>query len=178
MVAHDLSQEDWASFTTYIGKRTDCDGHCRYYYVCPYIEHASTKAKCKVIDLKTKDQQRFLNIFILGEGGLREEMLKTLYSLSGKLDLEDNLKDMGLYLDQVSRVHKALFNEKDKKPVEKPTKPPKFAIKGTKLPKKKDEPLTVVLEDGSVIQDDPHSLLGSPVLDANILRKPLIPEQT
>lgn len=175
---HNLNNEDWATFTEYIEKRTTCDGHCRYYYVCPYIEHVKLKLPCKVISLPNKDRQRFLNIFVLGEGGLREEMLKTLYSLGQNLDLEGNTKDMQTYAEQINRIYRSLYAKEEKKSVEKPTKPPKFNIKGTKLPKKKDEPLTIVLEDGSTIQDDPNSLLGSPILDAAILKKPIIPEET
>ena len=169
MTSDDLALR-FERFQLSLTTKDQCNTTCEYYYRCPLVPRSKETEvfACAARTLDEKSKRRFMNIFVFGEEGVREEIVSNLFFLSEKLDFKDP-KEQKDYIQLLLQCYKVLYKGEEKP--KSRTEPLTVNVKGIKLPKKPGEAVSVVLEDNSEIQTDPESLFNSPVIDTFVRRR-------
>ena len=150
-------------------KRELCTNQFPYFLKCPYAtytEISKRENKCQVVLLSREEQKKFINLFVFEEEGLKNESLQTLWNLGKALNLNEDPREMKMYLEAVVNVARA-FKKQEKK-VEKKAEPIEINM-STLNPKevgKEIIPIPVKNEE-----NDPDSLLNSKNLDGILAKR-------
>jgi hypothetical protein len=150
-------ESKWGEFSNAVANRETCDISCPVFASCPMTIYSP---ECLVSVMSDMDKRKMLTIFFMGEDGIKTEILNSLFRLSQKLDMKD-VNDLRIYLDNLLRVHRQLFNQKNK------TQQPMSAVQiimGDVAPRREESRPMVVLEERDITKD-PESLFQSPELD-------------
>jgi hypothetical protein len=147
-----MSEHKWSEFIGVLHAVKECSILCPYYKTCAMVPYAPV---CMVKEMCDDDLRRYFKLFILGEEGLRSEIMNSLFELGGLVDKTDQ-KQLSNYVEQLLKVNRQVYG--DKKPVRDDLED--FKIEVTSRGFEKKIP-TIVLNE----EEDPESLLYSPNLD-------------
>jgi len=153
-------------FEDEIEQRTKCDSTCTFHHLCPLVKYSSGGKRCPAQNLNEDDMRRLINLYFMGEEGLKQEVLSSIFQLSRILDLKGNPKDIAQYVDTAIRATRTYYNDKS-------TKAPSTngidvnisMVKG----RPENSPLVEVVGQKGVYIDpraeDPESLMNSSIVD-------------
>jgi len=150
-------------------KRELCNNQCPYFLKCPYAvyrDQSKKENKCTVVNLSRDEQKRFINMFVFEEDGLKNEALQTLWSLGKALNIQEDPREMKMYLESVVNVARA-FKKTDKK-VEKKPEPIEINM-STLNPKTLDHEIIPIPVKSD--ENDPQSLINSNKLDGILAKR-------
>ena len=122
--------------------------------MCPLVRFSAGGRRCPAQNLDPKDKLTWINLFLMGDDGIRSEIMRSIYNLARILDLEGDARAILQYVEVLLKVSKM----GDRK--QKQEKAPDNEIRITTvegLPK--GTPVIMIPEN------DPDSLYNSPVLD-------------
>lgn len=139
-----------------IDLRVSCDSTCVFHHLCPLTKFNSGGRRCPAQNLDPNDKLRLINLFFMGDEGIKAEVLKSIFQLGKVLDLEGDPKHILQYIDVLVKASKTYYQEKAKVP----TKPIDLAVSITTVGKTPDY-IDITPEGG----EDPETLLNSPVVD-------------
>ncbi len=159
------TEDEWAKFQLTVTTRESCSKTCEYYKKCPLVIKAKKEGftTCQAKALSPEDRRRFMNFFIFEEEGLRDEIMQASFSLSKLIDYQD-VRSVTNYLNVLVKIHKTLYYMEDKNK-EKPPESLDVKVSSVVLPKKRDDPIIITLDDGSSLVNDPESIINSPIID-------------
>jgi len=163
-------------FHMMLRNRVNCGSNCLWFTRCPYAnpKKVTKGSECKVIKLPEEEQKRWFSIFVMEENGLKNEALKTLYNMGKTLDLENDAREMKIYLEAVTMVAKTFKVLPKKKDEPREIEPITIDMSVLKLDKRKrinpNDPVLPPNPDENLVEDG-ESLYASPKLEG-ILANP------
>lgn len=141
-------------FEETIDHRIRCDGTCPFHPICPLVRYSAGGKRCPAQTLDTKEKLTWINLFLMGDDGLKSEILRSVYNLARLLDLEGDAKSILQYIEVLLKVSKMSDKKQTKeKPIDDEIRI--TTVEG--LPK--GTPCIVIPER------DPESLMHSAVID-------------
>jgi len=162
----------WKEFyENVIRDRQFCNTSCIVYTRCPLSiqSRISDKHKCRVRELDSDHRRHFVRMFVFGEEGLYDEALAIIFNLTQILDLQNDKKDITLFLEALIKVARTF------KGVAPDNSPKKLTINLEDYAPENKVMLVGqngVVEEGKIVLDhDEESLIESPNLDS-ILKGP------
>jgi hypothetical protein len=148
------SDHKWSEFIGVLNAIGECSIVCPYYKTCSFVPYSPV---CMVKEMCEADLRRYFNLYILGEEGMRAEIMGKLFEL-GALTDNTNPLDIIKYLEQLLKVNRQVYSERRllREPIEE-----EFRIEVTSNGfGHKQIPAIIVNE-----QEDEESLIKSPLLD-------------
>jgi len=147
-------EEIRAYFEETIDHRTRCDDTCVFHHICPLIRFSAGGKRCPAQNLEPKDKITFINLFLMGDDGVRAEIMRAVYNLARILDLEGDAKSILQYIEVLLKIAKM----GDKKPTKEKSQDNEIRITTVQgLPQ--NTPCIVL--PGA----DSESLYNSPIID-------------
>jgi hypothetical protein len=162
-----VADNRWEEFQNMLATRETCSRECDYYDKCPLMPVVKAQGvyTCIVKGMSLDEKRKFMNFFVGGQQGLRDEIMLVLYDFTNTLDLKDP-KEAKSYIDLLLRVHREFYSvKKDDNKVNRPLTVTISETEG-KRPREKTSPIR------DTVDEDPESLLNSPDLEELVrLRK-------
>lgn len=140
-----------------IDRRLRCDDTCPFHSMCPLVKFSSGGRRCPAQNLSADERMRMINLFFLGEEGLKFEVLRSIYQLARLMDLEGDPRNLLQYIEVLMKATKTYYGNKPKQEGKAPDNEIKIMTVGEISP---NTPCLVLPNA------DPESLYDSPVIDA------------
>ena len=101
-----------------IDHRVRCDDTCTFFHMCPLKISSRNVRNCRAQTLDPEETMRLINLFFMGDTGIQEEILRSVFHLSRALDLKDDAKSILTYIEVLIKVSK--LGKKDTGQTQKP----------------------------------------------------------
>jgi len=139
-----------------IDLRVRCDDTCEFFSVCPLKKFSAGGKRCVAQNLDVTERMRMINLFFMGEEGLRFEVLRAIYTYARITDLEGDPRALLQYIDILMKATKTYYGNKQKPE----GKAPDMDIKILTVKDISPNTPCLVLPGA-----DPESLMDSPIID-------------
>lgn len=150
------SEEIRAIYEETIDLRIRCDDTCEFFSVCPLKKFSAGGKRCPAQNLDTDERMRMINLFFMGEDGLKFEVLKSIYAYARISDFEGDPRSLLQYIEILMKATKTYYGNKPKQE----GKAPEMDIKIMTVGELSTSTPCLVLPGA-----DPESLMDSPIID-------------
>lgn len=103
-----LGEHGWSEFIGVLNAISECNMTCPFFKSCAMTSYAPS---CLVREMCEKDLRRYFNLFILGEDGMRAEIMGKLFNLGAMTD-DKNPQDLIKYLEQLLKVNRQVYTDR------------------------------------------------------------------
>ena len=102
-----------------LARQKNCNVKCVLFERCPLkvISEKKYKGKCALKKMPVKIQNKVTNLFMKGETGMVDEMIRALFDLSVDVEKEGSIKARDIYCKNLKDFKEAIYGRKVKQEI-------------------------------------------------------------